>query len=183
MILALEETKLWLREDSEDPLVLAQIQMIIDAVETYLKNATGAVYDGTNSLAKLYCLVLAADWYENRELIGSRPSEKARFTIESMTAQLQYSRDMTPPSAPVGLTATAGNQLVNLTWNPNTEGDLAGYHVYQGGAKITAALITSLSHQVTGLINGATYTFQVSAVDVSGNESKLSSAVRVNPTA
>ena len=90
MILELGEVKTWLREDSDDPLVIQQIELIMGAAETYLKNATGRKYDNTNSLAKLYCLVLCADWYENRELIGSQPSDKVRFTIQSMTAQLQY---------------------------------------------------------------------------------------------
>lgn len=90
MILELEEVKTWLRDDSDDPLVIRQIELIMGAAETYLKNATGRKYTSENSLAKLYCLVLCADWYENRELIGSQPSDKVRFTIQSMTAQLQY---------------------------------------------------------------------------------------------
>lgn len=90
MILELEEVKTWLREDSDEPIVIQQIELIMAAAETYLKNATGREYTAKNSLAKLYCMVLVADWYENRELIGSQPSDKVRFTIQSMTAQLQY---------------------------------------------------------------------------------------------
>lgn len=88
MILDLEETKTWLRVDGADD--DGTISLLISAAETYLKYATGRVYDETNSLAKLYCMVLVTDWFENRELIGSQPSEKVRFTIQSMTAQLQY---------------------------------------------------------------------------------------------
>jgi len=90
MKLELEEVKTWLREDSDEPQVLQQIKMIMNAAEIYLKNATGKKYDNTNSLAKLYCLILIVDWYENRELIGTQPSDKVRFTIQSMTTQLQY---------------------------------------------------------------------------------------------
>lgn len=86
-ILTLEETKLWLRVDgtNEDAL----IQTLIGAAETYLRNAVEVEFDGTNPLAKLFCLVLCADWYENRELIGSQPSDKVRFTMQSILAQLQ----------------------------------------------------------------------------------------------
>lgn len=91
-MLDLQEVKTWLRVDgTEDD---ATITMLVDAAETYLKNATGRDYNSKNSLAKLYCMVLVADWYENRELVvGSQPSDKVRFTIQSMTAQLQYAGD------------------------------------------------------------------------------------------
>lgn len=88
-ILTLEETKTWLREDSDDPLVLNQIRLLMGAAETYLHNAVEVEFDETNALAKLYCLVLCADWYENRDLIGQGPSDKVRFTVQSMMAQLQ----------------------------------------------------------------------------------------------
>jgi hypothetical protein len=37
--------------------------------------------------------------------------------------------DTTPPAAPTGLSATAGDETVSLDWNNNSEGDLAGYNV------------------------------------------------------
>jgi uncharacterized phage protein (predicted DNA packaging) len=87
-ILTLEEVKTWLRVDGDDEDAL--IGMLVGAAETYLHNAVDVEFDGTNQLAKLYCLVLCADWYENRDLIGSQPSDKVRFTIQSMLAQLQH---------------------------------------------------------------------------------------------
>ena len=92
-ILELEETKLWLREDNDDPEVLKQISMLIKSAENYLYNATGVKYTSDNHDAKLYCLVLVTDWYENRELIGQKVSEKVRFTIQSMLAQLTYCKE------------------------------------------------------------------------------------------
>lgn len=87
-ILTLDETKLWLRVDGiEEDTV---IQTLIGAAETYLNNAVEVQFDTTNQLAKLFCLVLCADWYENRELIGSQPSDKVRFTCQSIMAQLQH---------------------------------------------------------------------------------------------
>lgn len=87
-ILTLDETKTWLRVDGSDE--DATIEMLIGAAETYLLNAVEVEFDSTNQLAKLFCLVLVADWYENRELIGSQPSEKVRFTVQSMLTQLQH---------------------------------------------------------------------------------------------
>jgi len=87
-ILTLEETKTWLRVDGTDEDTV--IQTLMGAAETYLHNSVEVEFDGTNQLAKLFCLVLCADWYENRDLIGSQPSDKVRFTVQSMLAQLQH---------------------------------------------------------------------------------------------
>lgn len=88
MILTLEETKLFLRIDdgAEDTF----IQVLIDAANSYLANATGnTTFDSTNALARLFCLVLISDWFENRLMVG-KVSEKVRPTIESILAQLSY---------------------------------------------------------------------------------------------
>lgn len=87
-ILTVKETKTWLRVDGEDEDSL--IETLIGAAETYLHNATEVKFDSKNELAKLFCLVLCADWYENRDLIGQQPSDKVRFTCQSIMAQLQH---------------------------------------------------------------------------------------------
>ena len=87
MIVTLEEAKKWLRIDGNEENTI--LEMLIKAAETYLYNATGIEYTAENQLAKLYCLVLCADWYENRMLIGQQPSEKVRFTCQAIMTQLQ----------------------------------------------------------------------------------------------
>lgn len=68
-----------------------------------------------------------------------------------------------------------------LSWNPNTEPDLAGYRVYVGlasgvyGPPINAGNLTSL--QVTDLPLGQTYFFAVTAVNISNMESGFSNEV------
>ena len=92
MIVSLSEAKDWLRDiPDEDTGILA---IIVEAAESYLKNATGKTFDDTNVQAKLFCLVLITDWYENRELISAKPSEKRRLSIENMLSQLTYCGDV-----------------------------------------------------------------------------------------
>ncbi|QQE75214.1 head-tail connector protein [Brevibacillus composti] len=97
-ILTLEETKTWLRVDGADEDSL--IQTLIGAAEEYLRNAVEVEFDSTNQLAKLFCLVICADWYENRDLIGSQPSDKIRFSVQSMLAQLQHAYAPPPETTP-----------------------------------------------------------------------------------
>jgi uncharacterized phage protein (predicted DNA packaging) len=90
MIVSLEEVKNWLRIDfSEDDALLTTL---IGAAEDYLKNATGVEYDGTSNLAKLFCMTLISDWYENREIIG-KASDQIRPIINSILMQLMYGGD------------------------------------------------------------------------------------------
>ncbi|MDQ7779968.1 MAG: fibronectin type III domain-containing protein, partial [Planctomycetota bacterium] len=95
--------------------------------------------------------------------------------------------DTTPPTVPTGLIATAGDGQVMLTWNANSEPDLAGYEVYMGpspGTKINAGLVPpspTPSYLVTGLTNGETYIFAIVAVDTTGNGSALSEPASATP--
>jgi type II secretory pathway pseudopilin PulG len=83
------------------------------------------------------------------------------------------------PAAPTGLTATAGNQKVTLQWNANSEEDLAGYKIYrsltEGGTYTlihTAGKVTSWVD--TGLTNGTTYYYKISAYNNASLESDKS---------
>jgi hypothetical protein len=92
-------------------------------------------------------------------------------------------RDVTPPAAPRALYSTSGNGAATLRWIENTESDLAGYRVYQAPCASgqncpydRVGVTTATTFTVTGLSNGVTRWFAVSAVDRSGNESPLSAA-------
>jgi len=89
MIIGLEELKTFARIDYDDDDVLL-LPTLIAVAEEGLKNATGIVFTSENSLAKLYCLVVAKDLYDIRELNAEKVSEKARFTIQNILIQLKY---------------------------------------------------------------------------------------------
>lgn len=89
MILDLTEVKEFLRLEWDFQDENTTIQTLTAAAEAYLANATGKQFDSSNALAKLFCLVLVADWYEDRTLVG-RVGEKVRLTIDSILAQLTY---------------------------------------------------------------------------------------------
>ncbi len=74
------------------------------------------------------------------------------------------------PAKPTGLTATAGNTRVDLSWTAPS-GTITGYEVRRGtGSPVVwgawaATGSTTASYAVTGLTNGTAYSFQVRAVN------------------
>jgi len=79
--------------------------------------------------------------------------------------------DITAPSIPSGLTATAiSSNKVNLSWANATDSGgsgLAGYQVYLNGTQI--ATVTTASYSATGLSPNTSYCFTISASDNAGN--------------
>jgi hypothetical protein len=77
--------------------------------------------------------------------------------------------------------AVAGE--ATLSWNPNNESDLMGYNIYYGTssgnytAKVDVGNV--LIRTITGLTEGATYYFALTAYDMSGNESGFSSEASI----
>ncbi|MFH2120228.1 MAG: DUF5050 domain-containing protein [Pseudomonadota bacterium] len=82
--------------------------------------------------------------------------------------------DITPPSTPTSLIATAVSSLqINLAWTASTDNiGVTGYNIYRGGTILKAATTTSISD--TGLSPSAQYCYSVSAYDAAGNESAQS---------
>jgi len=62
-------TYLKLEAECAPKTTITEIETLIQAAETYLYNATGIVYKH-NALARLFCMMLIADWYDNRQTVG-----------------------------------------------------------------------------------------------------------------
>lgn len=89
---------------------------------------------------------------------------------------------VTVPSSPTGLTATAGDKQVVLNWNASS--GATSYHVKRGttsgGPYSQVATPSGTSDTDTGLSDGTTYYYVVSAVNSAG-ESANSSQVSATP--
>jgi len=98
--------------------------------------------------------------------------------------------DITPPSIPTGLIAQpgdVGDTRVELTWNSNSEPDLAGYNLYRSQndinySKINAGLITATGYTDNSVTAGTTYYYKLSALDIGDNESSLTGSQSATPT-
>jgi fibronectin type 3 domain-containing protein len=95
-------------------------------------------------------------------------------------------RDVFPPATPAGLqtVADAEAHVIDLSWQPDTEPDLAGYMVYRREAgsgappvRISSPAQLAPSFRDTSTLPGHAYEYSVSAVDRDGNESPRSAEV------
>jgi O-glycosyl hydrolase/fibronectin type 3 domain-containing protein len=93
-----------------------------------------------------------------------------------------------PPAVPTGLTASAGDRLVALNWDANSESDLAGYNVYRstnleiGYALLNESLLDRPEYEDHNVANYTTYYYVVTAVDIYAYESDYSCPVEAVPT-
>ncbi len=101
----------------------------------------------------------------------SDPSDPAEITPEDKFA----------PAAPAGLHASSAPASIELSWDANTEPDLAGYRVYRsvdGGAFEKVADLSQVPAWSDQKVEpGKTYRYAVTAVDQVGNESARSAVV------
>jgi hypothetical protein len=88
-------------------------------------------------------------------------------------------RDTFPPKPPQGLTAVYTTDSVELIWNASSEVDLRGYLVYRqeegrSQVKVTPEPLSTPIFRDRNVTAGKNYTYRVTAVDSSGNESARS---------
>jgi parallel beta-helix repeat protein len=104
----------------------------------------------------------------------------------------QRQQDIVPPSVPTGLSTAPRDGELILTWSPNTEPDLSHYIIYQSQTQGFSPMLADSVGSVdkpdtaftdTGLTNGITYYYRISAVDSSGNESSYSEEASATPLA
>ena len=175
-----------------------------DMILTDTESLIAASNTGSNeSVAYMGMLTVLLQWHQQdpvdakeryrNDVVFSYQGNRNPFIdhpewVECIWNNVCGSGDTTPPAAPTGLIATAGNAVVNLDWNDNVESDLAGYNVYRstvsGGpyTKINGSLVASSAYSDSTAANGTTYYYVVKAVDTSNNESGNSNQASATPS-
>ena len=113
--------------------------------------------------------------------VASAVNEAGESTNSSQVSATPKSA-ATAPAAPTGLSASAGNQQVALSWSASS--GATSYNVKRattsGGPYTQISTSTGTNSTDTGLTNGTTYFYVVSAVNASG-ESANSAQVSATP--
>ncbi|MDI6808359.1 MAG: fibronectin type III domain-containing protein [Candidatus Eisenbacteria bacterium] len=98
--------------------------------------------------------------------------------------------DLVAPAAPTGAAAYIRMDKLKVSWAPNSESDVVGYNVYwydpapetdETYIKLNTTPVTVTNFTEPGILSGVTYYVRVSAVDRSGNESRLSRPIVASP--
>ena len=148
---------------------------------TELTTTTGTSYTATGLLngTKYYFRVTAVN------TLGEGPAS-AQVAVTPGLAP-PPSSPVAPPGPPTALMAGAASGQVSLSWAPPSAtggSPVTGYRVYMsttpgaGGARI--ASVTATGYTATGLANGTTYYFEVTAVNAAG-EGPASTQVSATP--
>ncbi len=110
--------------------------------------------------------------------------ETARGWVESRDSEevSVVHQDVYPPAPPSQLTIVSDREFLSLVWFPNSEADLAGYHVYRSHGKgdyerLTSKVVERTSYLDRDLQKGQRYSYRVTALDRLGNESAYSKVV------
>ena len=175
---------------SEPDLILTDVESLIDGSNT--GNNLSVAYMGMLSDLLQWHIQDPPDAHEmmRNDIVYSFQGNRNPFVDHPEWVACLFSGscagDTTPPAAPTGLVATAGNGLVQLHWNDNGESDLAGYRVYRqsgGGAfvEIGGGIVVPSNFTDFGVTNGVTYAYHVTAEDASGNESSPSATDSATP--
>jgi fibronectin type 3 domain-containing protein len=117
-----------------------------------------------------------------RTLRLSQHVEMRRFFFPSFLLLLGLSSAC---GGSAGVTNTTPNgtgtadHVVDLSWNSSTSSDVAGYNVYRSPdgnnwSKINAGLVGSTIYDDSTVVNGDTYYYAVTAVDLEGVEGSKS---------
>ncbi len=92
--------------------------------------------------------------------------------------------DKFPPAVPASITALAGPETIEVSWQRSPDSDLQGYFVYRstnkGSYERQGTMINVPTYTDKQVQHGKTYSYEVSAVDRKGNESDKSSATEVS---
>ena len=129
--------------------------------------------------------------------VDERGNQGSWSTVGVNTKNFTYAQNLVPP-APSGLTATAGDRFIQLSWSTVNVVDLKNYKIYydtdtinppytgkgalEGDSPIFVSPQTTV-YVLSGLIPFITYYITVTALDNTNLESSYSSVVSVSPFA
>lgn len=147
-----------------------------DPAFTELAVTTAPEYlDKTAEFGKTYT-------YQVLAFAEAAPHQEAQSDLSNEASWLY--KDTFPPATPSGLRAATSAASIELSWEANTEPDLAGYRVYRstnGGVFEKIADVNEIpAYSDRAVEHGKTYRYAITSIDKSNNESSRSPEVEAS---
>ncbi|ACM21306.1 fibronectin type III domain protein [Geotalea daltonii FRC-32] len=135
----------------------------------FLQGNLSATYNGPEKFMYWDNYIIATTKAEVESFIGTPATAAAKAMTGGATVE-----DNLAPDDPTGLAATASSpKQVDISWGAAVDNvAVTGYKVYRNGTYVTTVTRTSMSD--TGLNPSTDYSYTVSAIDATGNESQQS---------
>lgn len=113
--------------------------------------------------------------------LSGKPTKEATFWFD---VEVKDCKDHISKKAYTVKIQNSAEHVVDLHWKASTSNEIAGYNVYRGPngknwTKINAGLVGSTIFDDSTVSNGSTYYYAVTAVGISGDESKKTAAIKV----
>lgn len=157
-------------------------------VKTYLGTDTATAFGQTRTFN--VSMDPSGQYAAFRVYVGDPSSGSGGFVgITLMEAHSDLGAGPPAPSAPLNLVASGGTQVVNLSWDAPSVGEVVNYHLYRkvtGGFDPFAPLVTlsnaSTTYQDFAAVVGVDYTYTATASNAQG-ESATSNEANATATA
>jgi PKD repeat protein len=185
----------WLHVDTAETTTTTQY----DTLKVQLLNSSGSVLTTLGTFSNLdqntgyaqhtYSVSAYAGQALTLKFTGTEDaSNQTSFVVDDTALNVGSGGATTPPGAPTGLAASSGNAQASLSWTaPASNGgaSISSYKVYRATTSGGETLLTSggcsglgnvTSCTDTGLRNGQTYYYEVSAANAVGEGSKSNEA-------
>lgn len=166
---------------------ITQIDATDVKTEFYLDGTLKGTHTGSNFVGEMMDVIV------NLQMEGSSgspgPTDPTYFYARNIVFQRFVGEAPPgPPATPTNLTAIAGDTEISLDWDDNSESDFSYYKVYRdttsgGPYSLIATSLMVSGYTDTGLTNGTTYYYVVTATDIDGNESGNSNEASATPLA
>ncbi len=112
---------------------------------------------------------------QNNEYGGVYPAANLYTGLTHVALLGDPTLRMHPVIPPSNLNGTAGGSSMTLSWNPSSDSDIQGYHVYRGGGpngqfvRLTSTPISGTSFTDPGYATGTTYMVRAVKLERSGS--------------
>lgn len=137
------------------------------------------VYQGTDLLGTTTTNSLSISQLVPGNTYDFKVAALDKFDVEYTASTVSHSvpvPDTTPPAVPTNVQVAPDRYRATVTANPVLDDDLAGFHVYLNGNRVTSQPV-QLPYDLTGLRLETDYELEIASIDTSGNLSARSQKV------